>query len=176
MKGTYEMIIETERLILRLFENSDYDDLFEYLSQRKNDEFEGYPGITYENGKERLSYRVQSEEFFAIELKENRKVIGNIYCGKRNFESREVGYIINKNYQRHGYASEALSAVIRKCFNNGIHRIYAECDPRNICSWKLLEKVGMKREAFFHKNIYFYKDENGNPIWKDTYVYAILNE
>lgn len=41
-------------------------------------------------------------------------------------------------------ASEALSAVIRKCFNNGIHRIYAECDPRNICSWKLLEKVGME--------------------------------
>ena len=34
----------------------------------------------------------------------------------------------------------------------------------------------MEREAFFHKNIYFYKDENGNPIWKDTYVYAILNE
>lgn len=72
-------------------------------------------------------------------------------------------------------ASEALSAVIRECFNNGIHRIYAECDPRNICSWKLLEKVGMEREAFFHKNIYLYKDENGNPIWKDTYVYAILS-
>lgn len=176
MEGTYEMIIETERLILRMFENSDYDDLFEYLVQLENDEFEGYPGITYENGKEHLSYRVQSDEFYAIELKENCKVIGNIYCGKRDFESREVGYIINRNYQCHGYASEALSAVIRKCFNNGIHRIYAECDPRNICSWKLLEKVGMKREAFFHKNIYFYKDENGNPIWKDTYVYAILNE
>ena len=34
----------------------------------------------------------------------------------------------------------------------------------------------MEREAFFHKNIYLYKDENGNPIWKDTYVYATLNE
>ena len=73
-------------------------------------------------------------------------------------------------------ASEALSAVIRKCFNNGIHRIYAECDSRNICPWKLLEKVGMEREVFFYKNNYFYKDENGNPIWKDTYVYATLNE
>lgn len=51
MEGTYEMIIETERLILRMFENSDYDDLFEYLVQLENDEFEGYPGITYENGK-----------------------------------------------------------------------------------------------------------------------------
>lgn len=55
-------------------------------------------------------------------------------------------------------------------------RIYAECDPRNTGSWKLLEKAGMKQEAFFHKNIYFHKDENGNPIWKDTYVYAILGE
>ena len=51
VEGTYEMIIETERLILRMFENSDYDDLFEYLVQLENDEFEGYPGITYENGK-----------------------------------------------------------------------------------------------------------------------------
>ena len=75
VEGTYEMIIETERLILRMFENSDYDDLFEYLVQRENDEFEGYPGITYENGKEHLSYRVQSDEFYAIELKENCKVI-----------------------------------------------------------------------------------------------------
>ena len=51
VKGVYEMKIETERLILRMFENTDYDDLFEYLVQRENDEFEGYPGITYENGK-----------------------------------------------------------------------------------------------------------------------------
>ena len=170
------MRIETERMILRPFEKSDYDDLYEFLSQRENDEFEGYPGITYDNGKEHLAYRIDSDEFFAIELKENGKVIGNIYCGKRDFESREVGYIVNKNYQRFGYASEALSAVIKEFLHIGTHRIYAECDPRNTCSWKLLEKVGMEREAFFHKNICFHKDENGNPIWKDTYVYATWNE
>jgi len=69
-----------------------------------------------------------------------------------------------------------LSAVIHEFLHHGTHRIYAECDPRNTGSWKLLEKVGMKREAYFHQNIYFHKDKNGNPIWKDTYVYAILNE
>ena len=69
--------IITERLILREFKESDYDDLFEYLSQLENDEFEGYPGITYENGREHLQYRVGSEEFYAIELKESGKVIGN---------------------------------------------------------------------------------------------------
>ncbi len=117
-----------------------------------------------------------SDEFYAIELKDTGKVIGNIYCGKRDFEDREVGYIINKKYQRSGYAYEALSAVMCECFKEGVHRIFAECDPRNTGSWKLLEKVGMKREAFFHKNIYFHKDENGNPIWKDTYIYARISE
>lgn len=170
------MIIETERLILRPFEETDYDDLYEFLSQLETDEFEGYPGITYENGKEHLAYRLRSEEFLAIELAENKKIIGNIYCGKRDFESREVGYIVNKRYQRAGYATEALAAVIKELLHNGTHRIFAECDPRNTGSWKLLEKVGMVREAHFHKNIYFHKDENGNPIWKDTYVYAVWNE
>ena len=42
--------IDTERLILRPFAESNYDDLFEFLDQLKDDEFEGYPGITYENG------------------------------------------------------------------------------------------------------------------------------
>ena len=70
--------IHTERLILRSFRESDYDDLFEFLSQLEKDEFEGYPGITYENGREHLNYRVNSDEFFAIELKESGKVIGSI--------------------------------------------------------------------------------------------------
>lgn len=170
------MVIETERLILRKFRSTDYDDLFEFLYQLENDEFEGYPGITYENGKEHLAYRIDSQDFWAIALKDTGKVIGNIYCGARDFDAAEVGFIINRDYQGRGYAGEALSAVIQNRFMSGTHRIYAECDPRNISSWKLLEKVGMKREAFFRKNIYFHKDDNGNPIWKDTYVYAILGD
>lgn len=169
-------MIETERLILRKFVEADYDDLYEFLSQLENDEFEGYPGITYENGKEHLEYRLSSEEFLAIELKDTGKVIGNIYCGKREFNARELGYIVNKNYQRHGYALEALRAVIDHLFSHGTHRVYAECDPRNESSWKLLEAAGLKREANFRQNIYFHKDENGKPIWKDTYVYAKLEQ
>lgn len=167
--------IVTGRLILRGFCESDYDDLYEFLSQLEDNEFEGYPGITYENGREHLAYRVGSEEFYAIELKESGKVIGNIYYGNRDFESKEVGYIVNKNYQRKGYASEALSAVIENAFMDGVHRVFAECDPRNECSWRLLEKVGMEREAHFKQNVFFHRDENGNPKWKDTYVYAIIS-
>ena len=166
--------IRTERLLLQPFRESDYDDLFEFLSQLEDDEFEGYPGITYENGREHLKYRLGSEEFYAIELTETGKVIGNIYCGNRDFAAREVGYIVNKRYQQKGYAAEALSAVIAQAFRKGTHRVYAECDPRNVTSWKLLEKVGLKREAHFKQNIWFHRDKNGAPVWKDTLVYAIL--
>ena len=168
--------IRTEQMILRPFKESDYDDLYEFLSQLADDEFEGFPGITYENGREHLKYRLGSEEFYAIELANSGKVIGNIYCGNRDFEAKEVGYIVNKQYQRKGYAYEALSAVIQHAFAEGVHRVFAECDPRNTSSWKLLEKAGLKREASFRQNIYFHKDDHGTPIWKDTYVYAALKD
>ena len=169
--------IQTRRLLLRPFRKSDYDDLFEFLSQFEDDEFEDYPGITRENGREHLKYRLGSEEFYAIELTDSGKVIGNIYCGKRDFAAREVGYIVNKRYQQKGYAAKALSAVIAQAFKDGAHRVYTECDARNnVPSWKLLEKVGLRREAYFRRNIWFHRDEDGEPIWKDTLVYAILED
>lgn len=169
-------IIETERLILRNFRESDYDDVYEFLSQRREDLFEAYPDITYENGREHLKYRVNNDEFVAIQIKETGKIIGNVYFGNRDFEAKELGYIVNKDYQRQGYATESISEVLKMGFNDGVHRVFAECDPRNECSWKLLESLGFVREAFFRQNVYFKKDENGNPIWQDTYVYCLLDQ
>ncbi len=103
-------------------------------------------------------------------------MIGNIYCGARDFGAKEVGYIVNEAYRRQGYAAEALAAVIETAFREGAHSLYAACDPRNVRSWKLLEKLGRKREAHFRKNIWFRQDENGVPVWKDTFGYAMLKE
>ena len=166
--------LRTRRLLLRPFRESDEEDLFEFLFQLRDDEFEGYPGITRENAGEHMKYRLGSEEFYAIELLESGKVIGNIYCGKRDYAAREVGYIVNRRYQQRGYAAEALAAVIAQAFREGAHRVYAECDPRNVPSWRLLEKAGLRREAHFRQNIWFRRDEDGAPVWKDTLVYAIL--
>ncbi len=80
--------LRTARLLLRPFRGSDYDDLYEFLSKLRDYEFEGYPGITYENGREHLDYSLASDEFFAVELAASGKVIGNIYCGKRDFGAR----------------------------------------------------------------------------------------
>ena len=152
--------IQTPRLLLRGFRESDYDDLYEFLSQLENDEFEGYPD---ENGRRHLQYRVGSEEFYAVALQETGKVIGNIYYGNRDDEAREVGYIINARYRRQGFACEALRAVIENGFRQGVHRIYAACDARNTASWKLLEKAGLEREAHLRQNVFFIGTRTARP-------------
>ncbi len=169
------VIAETERLILRRYQKEDLPDLFEYLSDREVVEYEPYQPLTLKEAKENLEWRIGTDEMIAIELRSSHKMIGNIYMGKRDFESLELGYVLNKNYWGHGYAAESCKALIEQAFSNGVHRIYAECDPCNQNSWRLLEALGFRREAHFKKNVYFWKDENGRAIWKDTYVYAKLN-
>ena len=60
-----------------------------------------------------------------------------------------------------------------------ILRPFRESDYDDLCnipSWKLLERAGLRREAHFRQNIFFHKDKNGMPIWKDTFVYAMLRD
>ena len=175
LKGNIEMKIETNDLIIRNFELRDEKDLCEYMLQRVNAEFEAYPDFTCQKAKDEIEFRAKSDEFYAIELKKEHKVIGNIYLGNRKFNTRELGYVLNENYQHKGYGSNASKSVIEYMFNRGVHRIYAECAPQNIPSWKLMEKIGMMREAHFKKNVSFHQDEKGCPIYWDTYVYAMLN-
>lgn len=82
-------------------------------------------------------------------------MIGNVYLGKRDFNTLEIGYVFNKNYWRNGYAKESCKALIDNAFSEGIHRIFAECDPKNPNSWKLLENLGFQKEAYFRQNVYF---------------------
>jgi len=57
-----------------------------------------------------------------------------------------------------------------------IHKIVAHCNPKNIKSWKLLERLKFKREGELRKNIFFKKDKDKKPIWLDTYEYGLLEE
>ena len=168
--------IETKRLIIRNYILTDRDDLGEYMLQRVAAEFESYPDFTKDKIDSEIAFRCGSDEFLAIELKEIHKVIGNIYLGNRDFNAKELGYVLNEKYQRKGYGSEAALAAVRYAFSQGVHRIYAEAAPANICSWKLMEKIGMKREAHFRKNVSCHTGADGKPVYWDTYVYAILDE
>lgn len=75
-----------------------------------------------------------------------------------------------------GYAKESCEKLITLAFFGGIHRIFAECDPQNEGSWRLLEALGFEREAHLEKNVYFWRDDKDEPVWKDTYIYAKLKE
>ena len=169
------MRIETERLILRAYEPRDEQDVCEYMLQRVDAEFEAYPDFSPEKSKQEIDFRCSTDEFIAIELKRERKVIGNVYFGKRDWNARELGYVLNTRYLRQGYGTEACRAVMDAFFAQGLHRVYAECAPANTASWKLMEKLGMRREGHFIQNASFRKDASGKPIYWDTYVYAKLN-
>ncbi len=168
--------METERLILRRYIGEDLEDLYEYLSDVETVRYEPYKPMSFEETRQELEYRISSSEFIAVELKDTHKMIGNIYLGGRDSNTLEIGFVFNKDYWKRGYASEACNSLISEAFSNGIHRIYAECDPDNTASWRLLERRGFIREGYFKQNVYFWVDENNRPIWKDTYVYSLLNE
>ncbi len=168
--------METERLILRDYKKEDFDDFYEYVSNPDVVKYEPYEAMTRKEAEDNLNYRITNPEFIAVELKATRKLIGNIYFGKRDFNTIEIGYVFNDIYHKKGYATESCNALIQDAFKNHVHRIYAECDPENTASWKLLERLGFKREAHLEKNIYFKTDSENKPIWKDTYIYSLLNE
>ncbi len=169
------MRIETDRLILRNFEEKDLEDLYAMLSDAEAVQYEPYLPMDREAVKQELLQRMGSDEFLAMELKENGCVIGNVYVGKRPFDSVELGYLLARAYWKQGYAQEACRAAVACLFGQGVHRIYAECDPENAASRHLLERLGFEREAHLKQNVFFRRDREGNPIWKDTFIYGKLN-
>lgn len=169
--------LETERLVIRRFKEEDWKDLYEYLSDEEVVRYEPYQAFSIEASQNEAKSRAESPAFLAVCLKENNKLIGNIYFAKQEFKTWEIGYVFNRSYQGRGYATEAANAVIAYGFNTkGARRIVAMCNPLNTASWRLLERLGMRREGHLKQNIYFKKDEKGNPIWSDTYEYAILKD
>lgn len=163
-------------MILRRFREADLQELYEYLSDAETVQFEPYAPMNMEQAAEVLRQRMTSEEFIAVERKSDGRLLGNLYFAHREFGAMEIGYVFNRNFWGNGYARESCAAVIQKAFGEGTHRIYAECDPQNPASWRLLEALGFAREAHFRQNVRFWKDAAGEPIWKDTYLYALLNQ
>lgn len=168
--------LKTERVHLRQFKESDSSDLYDYLSDTEVVKYEPYKAFSKEEAMKEAARRAESTEFFAVCL-ENGKVIGNVYFSKGAFDTWMIGYVFNRQYWGQGYASESVKAVIEYGFTElGVHRITALCNPENEASWHLLERVGMRREGVLKKNVYFWKDEQGVPIWQDTYEYALLKD
>jgi len=182
------MKIETERLLLRPFKKEDASDLFEYLHEPLVNCFACMKLETLDDAKNLLKERVEEKEYlFAIVLKENNKVIGEIEATPETFEpnSKENEpkdtfspyWMLNKNYHRKGYAYEAVHAFFDYLFKQkGARRIYAYTEDNNIASQRLCEKLGMRKEGLFKEFVSFIKNEDGSPKYENTYQYAILKK
>ena len=92
------MQLETERLILRKYRETDFEDLFAYLSDAQVVFFEPYKPMSEDEVRDNLAWRMSTEEMLAIEEKATGRMIGNVYLGNRDFESKELGYVLNRNY------------------------------------------------------------------------------
>ncbi|NTV79660.1 MAG: GNAT family N-acetyltransferase, partial [Clostridiales bacterium] len=158
------VIAKTDRLVLRRYKKSDLNDLYEYLSSSAVVQYEPYKPMTMSEVESNLEWRLSTDEMIAVELKSNHKMIGNVYLGKREYESLELGYVFNMDYWGKGYARESCEKLIALAFAEGVHRIFAKCDPQNSCSWKLLDALGFEKEAHLKQNVYFWKDSENKPI------------
>ena len=180
-------MIETERLILRLFLESDVEDVFEYLKEPMVNCFACMKVNSMEEAKKAVTDRAKDKEFyFAIVLKENGKVIGEIDAMLETLVPDEKNavldtfspcWMLNKDYHGKGYAYEAARAFFDYLFcEKGSRRIYAYTEDYNISSQRLCEKLGMRREGMFMEFVSFVNDEEGNPIYENTIQYAILKK
>ena len=182
------MIIETDRLILRPFLESDAADVFEYLAEPAVNCFASMKLKTLEEAKEEMKRRIgETEYYFAIVLKENGKVIGEIDAYPEADEAHadedtpkdtfSPCWMLNNAYQGKGYAYEAAHAFFDYLFKDkGAKRIYAYTEDYNISSQKLCEKLGMRREGLFMEFISFVNNSDGTPRYENTYQYAILSK
>lgn len=84
--------------------------------------------------------------------------------------THEIGWAISATRQGRGYATEAARALTDFAFGTlRCHRLVATCQPENVASWRVMEKLGMRREAHFRQGLF---RETGE--WWDEYFYALL--
>jgi RimJ/RimL family protein N-acetyltransferase len=166
--------LKAKRLYLRPFIANDGVALYDYLSDAETVKFEPYPPFTKDEAEKEAVRRADDRNFWAVCLNDG-VLIGNLYFAEGGYDSWEIGYVFNRKYWGNGYAAESLCALLNFVFvEMAARRVTANCNPLNAASWRLLERVGFRREGHLVKNIYFRMDDVGDPVWQDTYEYAIL--
>lgn len=147
-------ILETDRLILRPYKETDFEDFCEYFLDKEINSKLGIPFPSKESEAWRiLKGNIKDKLVWAIELKETGKVIGDCHFGNTvNGFLAHIGYVLNKEYQRKGYAFEAVSKIIEYASRElGFKRIRAISLFRNRRSVKLLERLGFEKEALIYE-------------------------
>ncbi|GAA2612084.1 GNAT family protein [Dactylosporangium fulvum] len=176
LRPTYPL--RTERLVLRPFAEDDLADLHaltgdpevvRYLYWEVHDEEQTREGLRRRTSQGELT---EEGQWLVLAMDLDAKVIGQVVLKWTSVEHRqgELGFVLHPAYQGKGYAREASEAVLRLGFEDlGLHRIIGACDTRNVPSWQLMSRLGMRREA------HFVEDEWFKGAFGDQYIYAMLD-
>ncbi|MGA0599939.1 GNAT family N-acetyltransferase [Caulobacter sp. KR2-114] len=170
--------LETERLILRDVREDDFDDVHEYATDLEVVRYMNWGPNTPEITRQVLDGWLKDQRRWprpvvnmAAHHKTDGRMIGAVRFAILDAESGtgDFGYSFNRAYWNQGLGAEAAGAVVRNAFETlGLRRMIATCDARNIGSWRVMEKLGMRREALFRQ------DAKAHDGWRDSYLYAIL--
>ena len=158
------MFLETERLIIRKFIETDFEDFCEFTMDEELCRMTGRDLITdAESARPTFEWLMNKEERgYVLEYKENRKVIGNLTVGKvpphvlehpevQGKKGEALSFSISRKYQRRGLMYEAVSAVIRQLFQEGTEYINCGYFDFNVASEQLQKKLGfdyLTKETF----------------------------
>lgn len=173
--------ILTERLRLRPLRRGDVDAVFAYRQRADVAQYLFDLPLTREACAEtvqqrsaRLAFEQEGDAIFvAAERLEDNVMIGEVSLAWRSAEARqaEIGFIFNPEFGGQGYATEAAAAILTLAFRGlDIHRVFGRCDARNMSSARLMERLGMRREAHFRHHAMF------KGQWDEEFVYAILED
>ncbi|MBU1305459.1 MAG: GNAT family N-acetyltransferase [Alphaproteobacteria bacterium] len=171
--------LRTDRLRLRPFTRGDVDAVFAYRRQEDVARylFDGplsrdECALAVQQRTSQIGFSSEGDKIvLAVELAEQGALVGEMSLIWRSQEARqgEIGWILAPAHQGQGYATEAANAMLDLAFGPcDIHRLSARCHSRNGPSWRLMERLGMRREAHFREHAAF---KGG---WDDEFIYAML--
>lgn len=150
--------IPARRVELRWLEERDVDALYAIFSEPEVMRYWSRPPMTSRDEAKALLDEIHSlfrdRTLFQWGISREGLVVGT--CTLFNFDPRnrraEIGYALGREHWGHGYANEAVSAVIDYAFDElALHRIEADVDPRNAASIRALERLGFVREGYLRE-------------------------
>lgn len=165
---------ETARLVLRPIAVDDWQAIHRYMSDPVVTTW--LPeGLMSEEQSRAFAVKNAGDtpEALAVLTKSSNELIGHmVFHPWFAPYTHEIGWVFGREHQRRGYATEAAKSLLAYAFEAlRCHRVIATCQPENVASWRVAEKLGMRREGYFRKCI---PRESGK--WWDEYFYAILEE
>jgi RimJ/RimL family protein N-acetyltransferase len=174
-----EWPVSTARLTLRRATSDDADAVLSYRSSPLATEWLGEPPEDFHErfvAPARLDLLLVIERAGAV-IGDLMIKIGDVWAPPQLAErakgvQAELGWALRPEETGQGYATEAVEAALRICFEDlGLHRVTADCFVGNVPSYRLMERVGMRREQHAVKDALHPSGE-----WMDGYGYALLAE